>query len=111
VGNPISDQFDDEPGGGFADWVVGGTADATFEDPDEGLSFWVPGYDSQRDTDGDGAHDSIDLPGGSASEEAGNALDKATGGLAQYILPAALLGVGLYLLRPVLQIIANLTDS
>lgn len=64
----IGRQFDDEPGGGFGDYAVGGTADAVFEDPDEGMAFWFPGYAGESDDDTAG--DSIDLWGPTFSEGA-----------------------------------------
>lgn len=65
-------QLDSEPGGGGIDEFMGGTADLLFESPDEGANYWFGGIGA-----GDG-QDSIDLPGGSISEEANKAIDWST---------------------------------
>lgn len=51
-------QFDDTPGGGPGDYVLGGAADLVFENPDEVVNT----------TPDDTAGDSIDLPGPSWNE-------------------------------------------
>jgi hypothetical protein len=125
VARSVERQFDDDPGGGFADVAPEGSGGAAVDtdgdgEPEEFHNRFLQGdlvrsaYDATFDYEGtlNGEEDTVDLIGPTVGEAGDTAADVATGNAGwkiKAVLVLAVVGVFLYLARPLLSALAGVT--